>query len=72
MLNCLKQLFCKHRWTLAMSDPDGEFDIGDNTYSGNVDLYACVDCGKVKAKIKWNDEYPIGHPKYKLDNVDEW
>jgi len=55
-----------------MSDPDGEFDIGDNTYSGNVDLYACVDCGKVKAKIKWNDEYPIGHPKYKLDNVDEW
>lgn len=72
MLNCLKQLFCNHRYTRVVSDPDGEFDIGKDTYVGEINLDVCVDCGKLKPVVKWGSTYPIGHPKYKLDNVDEW
>jgi len=64
MLEFFKQMFCKHRWTVVLSDPDGEFDVGDDTYDGTVDLYTCVDCGKLESRVKFNCKYPFGHPKY--------
>jgi len=69
MLQKIKCLLGSHRHALALSDRNGEFELGDKTYSGEIDLYACVDCGKVIAKTKWNNKIAIGDPGYIEEDI---
>jgi len=54
-----------HRYVRVITDPDGEIDLGEDSYSGEVNLDVCVDCLKLKPVIEWNSEFPFGHPEYK-------
>lgn len=56
MLQRIKCLFGKHRLAIALTDPDGEFEIEDKTYPGEINLQVCVECKKVIGQIKWESK----------------
>jgi len=52
MLNRIKCFFKGHVWCLAVADPDGETQLPNGeTVFGELNLYACIKCGKVKSKF---------------------
>ena len=54
MFKKLKCLIFGHKYALALSDKDSEIELlndESNILFGDLDLYACINCGKVISKF---------------------
>lgn len=66
MKQWLRCLFGRHKKTMIMPDPDGEYDVEGETIFGTVDLWGCVACKKVWLEVTVEEQEEDGEEKVSL------